>query len=85
MKLTIKRYLISSGIVAWTFILVISMAFAFIHNWKFQDGPDEMHLKFQVSNLNGALDNTRHQIWIRDQKIEALYREIHSPYFLYGE
>ena len=74
MKLTIKRYLISSGIVAWTFILVISMAFAFIHNWK-----------FQVSNLNGALDNTRHQIWIRDQKIEALYREIHSPYFLYGE
>ena len=85
MKLTIKRYLIYSAITTWTFALVVSMAFAFIHNWKFQDGPDEMHLKFKVSNLNGALDNTRHQIWIRDQKIEALYREIHSPIFGYGE
>jgi hypothetical protein len=55
MSISFRKYLLYSGIATWAIILLIAVIATFVHQVKFQDSPQELHLNRNIDSLRDDL------------------------------
>lgn len=77
MMMSVKKFLIYSGVVAWSLVLVIAVVGALVHQVRFQDSHDQIYLQMSVDNLKADLDYVH---TVNDYYYETILRLLSEPY-----
>ena len=79
-----KRYIIYSGVVTWSLILLIAVVFAVVHQVRFQDSHQQIYMQLSIDNLRADLDKRNAQLehiqYINDYYYKFNLELLNNPY-----
>ena len=82
--MSFKKYIIYSGIVTWSLILLIAIVFSAVHQVKFQDSHQQIYMQISIDNLKADLDKRNAQLeymkYINDYYYKFNLKLLDNPY-----
>lgn len=70
--MTLKKYLAYSFGTLWTIVLIIALVGTIVHQVKYQDSPDKIHLEWEIKHLEQNLSNTKLELKKSKEYIDEL-------------
>ena len=70
--MTLKKYLAYSFGTLWTIVLIIALVATIVHQVKYQDSPNKIHLELEVKDLEHSLSQTKLELKKSKEYIDEL-------------
>ena len=70
--MTLKKYLAYSFGTLWTIVLIMALVATIVHQVKYQDSSDKIHLEWEVKTLEQSLSNTKLELETSKEYIDEL-------------
>jgi len=70
--MTLKKYLAYSFGTLWTIVLIIALVATIVHQVKYQESPNKIHLEWEIKYLEQNLSNTKLELKKSKEYIDEL-------------
>ena len=70
--MTLKKYLAYSFGTLWTIVLIIALVATIVHQVKYQDSSDKIHLEWEIKGLNSTVQTLESDLEDSNKYIDEL-------------